>query len=69
MEVVRRECQLCAQSARGATAAGRSSTKTASCGASEIQGHTPNMADAMNFDIATGRYFTETEYNQARPSP
>jgi putative ABC transport system permease protein len=65
MEIVRRECRLCAQvGARG------DRTRPVKFGdkklpAVEIQGHTPNMGEAMSFDIATGRYFTETEYDHA----
>ncbi len=65
MEIVRRECRLCAQvGARGER------TRPVKFGdrklpAVEIQGHTPNMGEAMSFDIATGRYFTETEYDHA----
>ena len=65
MEIVRRECRLCAQvGARGER------TRPVKFGdkklpAVEIQGHTPNMGEAMSFDIASGRYFTETEYDHA----
>jgi putative ABC transport system permease protein len=65
MEIVRRECRLCAQvGARGER------TRPVKFGdrklpAVEIQGHTPNMGEAMSFDIATGRYFTETEYDHS----
>ncbi len=67
MEVVRRECRLCESiGARG------DRNRPVKYGdrklpASEIQGHTPNMGEAMNFDIASGRYFTEAEYNQSVP--
>ena len=30
-----------------------------------VTGQTPNMGEAMNIDIATGRYFTESEYDHA----
>jgi putative ABC transport system permease protein len=67
MEVVRRECRLCQSiSARG----DRNRPvkyEDRKLGATEIQGHTPNMGEAMNFDIASGRYFTEAEYNQSVP--
>jgi len=65
MEIVRRECRLCSQvGARG------DRTRPVKFGdkklpAVEVQGHTPNMGEAMSFDIATGRYFTETEYDHA----
>ena len=65
MEIVRRECRLCAQvGARGErTRPVKFADKKLP--AVEIQGHTPNMGEAMSFDIATGRYFTETEYDHA----
>jgi putative ABC transport system permease protein len=65
MEVVRRECRLCASiGARG------DRNRPVKYGDNklpqvEIQGHTPNMGEAMKFDIANGRYFTETEYNHS----
>ena len=68
MEVVRRECTPLRQRRRARRpATGRSSTRTASCPQVEIQGHTPNMGEAMNFDIDNGRYFTEAEYNHSAP--
>jgi putative ABC transport system permease protein len=65
MLVVRRECHLCAQvGARGDRnrPVKYEDKKLSDVG---IQGHTPNMGEAMKFDIATGRYFTETEYDHA----
>jgi putative ABC transport system permease protein len=67
MEVVRRECRLCAEvGARGdrrrPVKYGDRTTPEA-----EIQGHTPNMGEAMRFDINEGRYFTESEYNTGAP--
>jgi len=67
MQVVRRECAMCAQvGARGdrhrPVKFGDRTTPEA-----EIQGHTPNMGSAMSFDINSGRYFTETEYEQSAP--
>jgi putative ABC transport system permease protein len=65
MEVVRRECRLCESiGARG------DRNRPVKYGDHklpqvEIQGHTPNMGDAMNFDISNGRYFTETEYDHS----
>jgi putative ABC transport system permease protein len=65
MEIVRRECRLCAQV--GARGDRRRPVKFGDHKLSEveIQGHTPNMGEAMSFDIATGRYFTETEYDHS----
>jgi putative ABC transport system permease protein len=67
MQVVRRECRLCAQV--GARGDRRRPVKYEDRTSPEvqIQGHTPNMAEAMSFDINTGRYFTETEYEQSAP--
>ena len=65
MQIVRRECRLCAQ------VGGRGDrTRPVKYGDRKlsdvaIQGHTPNMGEAMSFDIASGRYFTEAEYDQA----
>ena len=67
MEVVRRECVKCAQV--GARGDRRRPVKFGDrkLPQVEIQGHTPNMGEAMKFDIANGRYFTETEYNHSNP--
>ncbi len=65
MEIVRRECRLCAE------VGGRGDRnrpvkfgdhKLADV---EIQGHTPNMVEAMKFNLVTGRYFTPSEYDHA----
>ena len=65
MEVVRRECRLCQEV--GARGDRRRAVKYEDHNLPEveIQGHTPNMAAAQNFDIVSGRYFTEAEYNQS----
>src|SRR5262249_25085397 len=67
MEVVRRECFKCAQV--GARGERRRPVKYEEHGLPEVevQGHTPNMGEAMSFDINSGRYFTETEYEQSAP--
>jgi putative ABC transport system permease protein len=67
MEVVRRECRLC--ESIGAQGERRRPVKAGdrNLPEAEIQGHTPNMGEAMNFDVASGRYFTESEYNQSAP--
>jgi putative ABC transport system permease protein len=67
MEVVRRECGRCQEV--GARGERRRPVKYESRTLPEvdIQGHTPNMSAAQNFDIVSGRYFTETEYNQSSP--
>jgi putative ABC transport system permease protein len=65
METVRAECRLCAQV--GARGDRRRPVKYEDRKLSdvEIQGHTTNMVEAMTFDVANGRYFTETEYDHA----
>lgn len=67
MEVVRRECRLCQEV--GARGDRRRPVKYEDHVLSdvEIQGHTPNMASAQNFDIVNGRYFTQAEYDQSVP--
>jgi putative ABC transport system permease protein len=67
MEVVRRECRRCQEV--GARGERRRPVKYESRTLPEvdIQGHTPNMSAAQNFDIVSGRYFTEMEYNQSSP--
>jgi putative ABC transport system permease protein len=67
MEVVRRECRLCREV--GARGDRRRAVKYESHNLSdvEIQGHTPNMSAAQNFDIVNGRYFTQTEYDESVP--
>jgi putative ABC transport system permease protein len=65
MEIVRRECRLCTQ------VGGRGDRpRTVKYGDRklrnvQVQGHTANMNEAMNFDIASGRYFTKSEYDLA----
>jgi putative ABC transport system permease protein len=67
MEIVRRECRLCAQV--GARGDRRRPIKYENHELSEvqIQGHTPNMVAAMRFDISNGRYFTQAEYDHSAP--
>jgi putative ABC transport system permease protein len=67
MEVVRRECRLCESIGARGDRNRPLKYEDRKLPASEVQGHTPNMGEAMNFDIASGRYFTETEYNQSVP--
>lgn len=65
MAIIQRECRLCA------TVGGRGDRRRPVKYAAnkladvEIQGHTANMGEAMNFDIVTGRYFTPAEYDHA----
>src|SRR5262249_23371315 len=65
MAIVRAECRLCAEV--GARGDRRRPVKYGDKKLSDvgIQGHARKMGSAMNFDIATGRYFTEAEYDHA----
>ena len=65
MEFVRRECRLCGQV--GGQAERRRMVKAGDRKLSDVQtvGQTPNMGEAMNIDIASGRYFTQSEYDHA----
>lgn len=65
MQIVRNECRLCAEvGGRGdrTRPVKYNDRKLSDVG---IQGHTPNMGSAMNFDIVSGRYFTQTEYDES----
>jgi putative ABC transport system permease protein len=65
MQIVRNECRLCAQV--GGRGDRNRPVKYADKKLSDVnvQGQTPNMGEAMSFDIATGRYFTQAEYDTA----
>ncbi|HYK42701.1 MAG TPA: ABC transporter permease [Thermoanaerobaculia bacterium] len=65
MQIVRNECRLCAQV--GGRGERNRPVKYGDKKLSDVsvQGHTPNMGEAMKFDIATGRYFTQAEYDTA----
>ena len=65
MQIVRNECRLCAQV--GGRGERNRPVKYGDKKLSDVdvQGHTPNMGEAMSFDIATGRYFTQSEYDTA----
>jgi putative ABC transport system permease protein len=65
MQIVRRECKLCAEV--GGRGERNRPVKYGDKKLSDVdvQGHTPNMGQAMSFDIATGRYFTQAEYDQS----
>ena len=67
MEVVRRECRLCAQVGARGERNRPVKYEDRKLPQVEIQGHTPNMGQAMSFDINNGRYFTEAEYNNSAP--
>ena len=65
MAIIQRECKLCSHV--GGRGDRRRPVKYADNKLAdvEIQGHTPNMGEAMNFDVVTGRYFTAAEYEHA----
>ena len=67
MNVVRAECRLCEQV--GGEAERNRPLKNGDRKLSDVdvQGHTPNMAELSRFDIASGRYFSETEYDLSAP--
>jgi putative ABC transport system permease protein len=65
MQIVRRECKLCLEV--GGRGERNRPVKYGDKKLSDVQvqGHTPNMGEAMSFDIVNGRYFTQAEYDQA----
>jgi len=65
MQIVRRECEQCLEV--GGRGERNRPVKYGDKKLSDvqIQGHTPNMGEAMSFDIVNGRYFTQAEYEQA----
>jgi putative ABC transport system permease protein len=64
MTIVRRECGRCSQV--GARSERNRPVKFGDRKLNvDIQGHTPNMGEAMSFDISNGRYFTPAEYDQS----
>jgi putative ABC transport system permease protein len=65
MEIIRRECRLCEQVGGRGDRTRPVKYLDRKLSDVEIQGHTANMGEAMSFDIATGRYFTSSEYDHA----
>jgi putative ABC transport system permease protein len=65
MMVVRRECRLCAEVGARGDRTRPIKYEDHKLSDVNIQGHTPNMGGAMKFDIASGRYFTQSEYDRA----
>jgi len=65
MLVVRRECRLCAEVGARGDRTRPIKYEDHKLSDVNIQGHTPNMGGAMKFDITSGRYFTQTEYDHA----
>jgi len=65
MQVVRQECKLCAEV--GAEGDRNRPVKFMDRKLSDVdvQGHTTNMTELLRVDIATGRYFTQSEYEHA----
>ena len=63
MQIVRRECLQCQEV--GGRGERNRPVKFGDKKLSDVQvqGHTPNMGEAMNFDLVTGRYFTQAEYD------
>ncbi|HEX7254265.1 MAG TPA: ABC transporter permease [Thermoanaerobaculia bacterium] len=65
MAVVRRECRLCAEVGARGDRTRPIKYEDRKLSDVNIQGHTPNMGEAMKFDITSGRYFTSAEYDHA----
>ncbi len=65
MDIVRRECRLCEQVGGRGQRNRPIKYGDRKLNDVQIQGQTPNSHEAMNFDIASGRYFTESEYDYA----
>jgi putative ABC transport system permease protein len=65
MAVVRRECHLCAEVGARGERTRPIKYEDHKLSDVNIQGHTPNMGEAMKFDITSGRYFTQAEYDHA----
>jgi putative ABC transport system permease protein len=65
MQVVRQECRLCEEV--GAQGDRNRPVKYLDRKLSDVdvQGHTANMTTLLRVDIATGRYFTSSEYDHA----
>ena len=65
LQIVRHECKSCAQV--GAEADRNRPVRAGDHKLSgvEVQGQTPNMGEMMNIEIATGRYFSQSEYDHA----
>jgi putative ABC transport system permease protein len=65
MEFVSHECRLCGQV--GGEAERQRAVKSGDRKLSDVKtvGQTPNMGEAMNIDIVSGRYFTQSEYDHA----
>jgi putative ABC transport system permease protein len=65
LEIVRRECRLCAEVGGRGDRIRPVKYGDRKLSDVQIQGHTPNMGEAGKFDIALGRYFTQTEYDHS----
>ncbi len=65
MDIIRRECRLCAQVGGESDRQRPVKYGDRKLSSVNVTGQTPNMGDMMNIDIASGRYFTETEYDHA----
>jgi putative ABC transport system permease protein len=65
LDITRRECHLCAQV--GGQADRQRPVKNGDRKLSGVTavGQTPNMAEMMNLDVVSGRYFTQSEYDHA----
>ncbi len=65
MQMVRNECRSCAEVGGRGDRNRPVKYENKKLSDVQIEGHTPNMVTAMAFDIETGRYFTQSEYDTA----
>jgi putative ABC transport system permease protein len=65
MAIIQRECKLCSHVGGRGDRSRPVKYLDRKLSDVEIQGHTANMGEAMNFDVVTGRYFTPAEYEHA----
>jgi putative ABC transport system permease protein len=65
MQFIRAECRLCDEVGGGGDRKRPVKYGDKRLSDVEIEGHTPNIVQVMTFDLTSGRYFTQTEYDHA----
>jgi putative ABC transport system permease protein len=65
MQVVRQECRLCDEVGGEGDRTRPVKFMDRKLSDVQVQGHTANMTSLLRVDIATGRYFTSSEYDHA----
>ncbi|MGE5275553.1 MAG: ABC transporter permease [Acidobacteriota bacterium] len=65
MEIVRRECRLCSQVGGQEDRIKPVKSGDRKLSAVNVTGQTPNMGEMMNIEIASGRFFSQSEYEHA----